>query len=152
MSGASLDREHATGAKPPPARALRLVGPGADNARARLHAPLGATFDPGAEAYAVVLGPADATSVAAVARALPDPGELPDGTLLVVLPHVIDAPSLASRLFAALGRGRTVSRALRSSALVARGYVRVAAGVDRESRSDLVWGYSVRERPLTERD
>ena len=94
----------------------------------------------------VALGPADVASATTVARALPDPDELPNGTLLVLVPHVLVPLSLASRFLAALGRGRTVSRALRSTALVARGYVRVAAGVDRESRSDLVWGYSVTER------
>ena len=66
----------------------------------------------------------------------------PEGTLLFVLPQIIDPPSLASRFLAALGRGRTVSRALRATALVARGYVGVAAGVDRETRSDLVWGFT----------
>ena len=145
MSTASIAREHGPGATPPRVTKLHLIGPGAENARGRVAAPLGAAFDAGAAAYAVALGPADIASVEAVARALPDPAELPDGTLLVVLPHVADPPSLASRLLAALGRGRTVSRALRSTALVARGYVRVAAGVDRESRSDLVWGYSVTE-------
>jgi hypothetical protein len=129
---------------------LRLVGPAAGSARGRIVAPFGAAFEAGAAAYAIVLGPADALDVATVAHALPDPGELPDGTLLIVLPHVVDPPSLASRFLAALGRGRTVSRAMRSTALVARGYVRVAAGVDRDSRSDLVWGYSVTEQPLTE--
>jgi hypothetical protein len=130
--------------------ALRLVGPGAESARGRLTPPLNAVFEPGAAAYAVALGPADIVDVTTVARALPDPDVLPTGTLVVVLPHVLDAPSLTSGFLAALGRGRTVSRALRSTALVARGYVRVAAGIDRESRSDLVWGYSVTEQPPRE--
>jgi hypothetical protein len=111
-------------------------------------------FDDGAAAYAVALGPADAADLASVAQALPDPDELPGGTLLIILPHIVDPPSLASRFLAALGRGRTVPRALRATALVARGYVRVAAGIDRESRSDLVWGYSPTptvERAVTER-
>jgi len=148
VNRASLAHEHRPGAPPPRVTALRLVGPGAENARGRFTAPLGATFEAGAAAYAVALGPEDITDVATVARVLPAPDELPGGTLLVVLPQVALPPSLASRFLAALGRGRTVSRALRSTALVARGFVRVAAGVDRESRSDLVWGYS----PTTERD
>ena len=89
-----------------------------------------------------LVGPADVVDVASLARVLPDPDTLPSGVLVVVLPHVVDPPSLANRFLAALGRGRTVSRALRASAMVARGYVRVAAGIDRETRSDLVWGYS----------
>lgn len=155
MSSASLAHEHRPGAPPPRVTTLRLVGPGAENARGRFSAPLGARFDADAPAYAIVLGPDDVTDVATVARALPAPDELPSGTLLLVLPQVAPPPSLASRFMAALGRGRTVSRALRSTALVARGYVRVAAGVDRESRSDLVWGYAPAgepaERPVTER-
>lgn len=95
-----------------------------------------------ADAYAVALGPADAADVAALARALPDPDALSPGTLVVILPDVFDPPSFGRRVLAALGRGRTVSRALRASALVTRGYVRVAAGVDRETHADLVWGYA----------
>jgi hypothetical protein len=137
-----------SGATPPRVSKLRLVGPAAENAqaRSRLTLPLGATLDAEAAAYAVALGPADVVDVATVARALPDPDALPAGTLLLVLPSVVGAPSLAGRFLAAMGRGPTASRALRATALVARGYVRVAAGVDRETRSDLVWGYTVSER------
>ena len=150
MSSASLSLEHAPSATLPRVGALRLVGPGAESAVGRVTPPLKSAFDATAPSYAVALSPADIRDVTTVARALPDPDELPDGTLVIILPHVLDAPSLASRFLAALGRGRTVSRALRSTALVARGYVRVAAGVDRESRSDLVWGYSVAEQPRHE--
>ncbi len=125
---------------PPAVATLKLVGPAA--AHARVTAPLGATFLPDAEAQAVVLGSADVTDVATIARILPDPEALPPGVLVVVLPNVVDPPSLGGRLREAFGRGRTVSRALRASAMVARGYVRVAAGTDRGTRSDLVWGYS----------
>jgi hypothetical protein len=139
------------GASPPRVNALRLVGPavtgsGALSAtRARVTLPLGAKLSADAPAYAVALGPSDATDVATVARALPDPDGLPPGTLLIVLPSIVGAPSLTGRFLAAMGRGPTASRALRATALVAHGYVRVAAGVDRETRSDLVWGYA----PLT---
>jgi hypothetical protein len=135
-----------SGATPPRVSELRLVGPAAENARTRLTLPLGAKLDAEAPAYAVALGPADVIDVATVARALPDPDALPAGTLLLVLPNVVGAPSLAGRFLAAMGRGATASRALRATALVARGYVRVAAGVDRETRSDLVWGYTISER------
>jgi hypothetical protein len=135
-----------SGVTPPRVSKLRLVGPAAEKARTRLTLPLGAKLDAEAPAYAVALGPADAIDVAAVARALPDPDALPAGTLLLVLPNVVGAPSLAGRFLAAMGRAPTASRALRATALVARGYVHVAAGVDRETRSDLVWGYTVSER------
>jgi hypothetical protein len=134
------------GATPPRVSKLRLVGPAVDNARARLTLPLGAKLDPDAPSYAVALGPADVIDVATVARALPDPEALPAGTLLLVLPNVVGAPSLAGRFLAAMGRGPSASRALRATALVARGYVRVAAGLDHETRSDLVWGYTVSDR------
>jgi hypothetical protein len=141
VSAASISAEHSPGAKPPRPRALRLVGPAAEHARGRIVPPVGAKLTADADAYAVALGPKDATEVASVARALPDPDALASGTLVFVLPQAIDVPSLAGRFLAALGRGPTVSRALRASALVARGYVRVGAGIDRETRSDLVWGY-----------
>jgi hypothetical protein len=130
-------------AKVPSVPALRLV----NAVSGRITTPFGAVIDAEARAWAVALGPKDATDVAAVARVLPDPDELPPGTLLFVLPAVIDPPTLGSRFLAALGRGRTVPRALRATALVSRGYVGVAAGVDRETRSDLVWGYAPPEAP-----
>ena len=138
------------GASPPRVNSLRLVGPavagaGGESARGRVTVPLGAKLAVDAPVYAVALGPGDVTDVATVARALPDPDGLPPGTLLLILPGVVGAPSLTGRFLAAMGRGPTASRALRATALVARGYVRVAAGVDRETRSDLVWGYA----PLT---
>jgi hypothetical protein len=147
VSAASAAREQSAGSRTPRALALRLTGPAAESAKGRIAPPLGARFTADAAAYAVALGPADVVDVATVARALLDPDDLPAGTLLVVLPGVVDPPSLAARFLAALGRGRTVSRALRSTALVARGYVRVAAGIDSETRSDLVWGYSAGPRP-----
>ena len=143
MSATSDSLEH--GKKPPRVKTLRLVGPAATHARGRLQAPLGATFLPDAEARAVALGPADVTDVAAVARALPDPTALGSNVLVVVLPGVVQAPSIGGRLLAALGRERVISRALRASALVSRGYVHVAAGIDGETRADLVWGFSAAE-------
>lgn len=142
MMPTSSARGAGAGATPPRATSLRLVGPAAEHARGSVIAPFGAKFQDDARAYAVALGPPDAVDVTTVARALPEPDDLPAGTLLVVLPQVVDRPSLGRRLLAVLGRGRTVSRALRSTALVARGYVRVGAGVDSGTRSDLVWGYA----------
>jgi hypothetical protein len=45
-------------------------------------------------------------------------------------------------LLSAIGRGRTVGRAERCSALLARGYVRIGAGVDPKTRNDLAWGHA----------
>jgi hypothetical protein len=118
------------------------VGPAAANAKGRLPAPAGAAFRDDADAYAVALGPGEADDPSSIARALPSPDELPRGTLVVVYPVVVEAPSFAKRLFAAIGRGRAVSRAQRCSALLARGYVQIGAGVDPDTRLDLAWGFS----------
>lgn len=142
MSVASAVVAHRGGSKTPRVTSLRLVGSVAERARGRLAPPFGAAFASDAPAYALALGPAVASDLAGLARELPDPDELPAGTLVFVLPTVVDPPSLTNRFLAALGRGRTVTRELRSTALVARGYVDVAAGVDPASRSDLVWGYA----------
>jgi hypothetical protein len=71
---------------------------------------------------------------------LPDPAELPPGTMVVVLGEIAAARSLARSVLAVFGRVRSVSRALRCTALVARGYVDVGAGED-ETRADLAWGF-----------
>jgi hypothetical protein len=125
---------------------LKLVGPAAEHARDRIPAPLGATFDDDADDHVVALGPTESADVSAIARALPNPEELPAGTLVVVLGAIVDPPSLASRFLAVIGRGKTIARAVRATAMVARGYVRVAAGVDRDGRTDLVWGYAPEAR------
>lgn len=142
MSAASTPPGRGAGSEPPRIKTLCLVGPAAEHARGRLKAPLGAIFLSEADALAVVLGTADARDVSSVARSLPDPDALAPGVLVVVLPNAVDPPSLATRLLAVLRRGPTVSRALRASAMVSRGYVRVAAGIDADTRTDLVWGYS----------
>lgn len=132
-----------SGAVPlPSARAFRLVGPAAAHAKARVSVPAPIAED--GEAYAVVLGPNDAADADAVARALPDPESLPEGTLVVVLPEIIAPPSFASRLLAAVGRADTIPCATRCTALVARGYARVAAAPDAhgKGRRDLTWGFA----------
>lgn len=138
------DEDEAYGIPPARPRAFRLVGPGAAAAAGRLPSPLGAPFTDDGDAVAVILDEAHATDLATVARALPAPSDLDPGMLVVVLPHA-SAPAskswlLASRFFAALGRGKTVPRVLRSSALLARGYVELGACVDDASRLDLAWG------------
>ncbi len=125
---------------------LRLVGGAREQARKRLEAPLGASFDTSdtdaadVDGCAVALGPDDVVDLASVARALPDPATLEPEMIVVVLGRVASARSLFGALIGALGRGPSVDRALRCSALVARGFVRVGAGTD-EAGADLAWGY-----------
>lgn len=137
-------RAEATGAVSlPHARAFRLVGPAATHAAGRVSLPAPVADD--ADAYAVVLGPHDGSDADAVARALPDPESLPEGTLVVVLPEIVAPPSLASRLLAAVGRGEHSPRAARCTALVARGYVRVGAAAPdarAKARQELAWGFA----------
>lgn len=90
----------------------------------------------------------EASAVLDVMARLPEPSELAPGTLVIV-PAKVEAPrSLASSVRALLGRPKTVSRALRCSALVARGYVDVGAAED--GADDLAWGYA--PSPVTGRD
>jgi hypothetical protein len=80
-------------------------------------------------------------------RFLPDPKELPPGSLVIVpnevTPRGRSRSALGRRILGVFGRTKTVSRALRCSALVARGYVRVGA-VDASDPhgTDLTWGYT----------
>ncbi|AKV02411.1 hypothetical protein AKJ09_09074 [Labilithrix luteola] len=126
---------------PSPPTAFRLVGPAAKNVRDRV-APFRRTFRDDGDAYAVALGTDDALDLTTVARALPDVTSVESGALVVLLPQIVPPPSLAVRVLVALGRGRTVSRALRCSALLAKGYTRIGAGIDPDTRADLVWGYA----------
>ncbi len=118
--------------------AFRLAGPAAPYARSRV--PFDVRDD--ADAVAVVLGPDDAKDAASVARAIPDADELAEGTMVVVLPVVVDGASLARRVLAALGRGKTIPRVDRCSALLARGYVRIGACVDAGTKLDLAFGFA----------
>lgn len=72
-------------------------------------------------------------------KALPNPAELAPGTLVIVQGEIASPPSLARSVLSVFRRPKTVRRALRSSALVARGYVRVGAASDGEV--DIAWGY-----------
>lgn len=89
----------------------------------------------------VALSTKEAADVVSVARALPDPSSLEPGTKVIVLGEPKEAPSFASRLLSAFGRGKNdVPRVLRCTALVARGYVRVGASEDKNGR-DLAFGH-----------
>jgi hypothetical protein len=75
---------------------------------------------------------------------LPDPSELPPASLVVVTGELGGRRSLARSVLAVFGRDKPVSRALRCSALVARGYVGIGAAQD-EAGGDLAWGYTPTE-------
>ncbi len=95
-----------------------------------------------AAAATVSLADADTSSVRAVMNALPDPSSLTPGTLVVVPAELTSrSRSLARSVLAVFGRAKTASRALRCSALVARGYVDVGSA-ENESGADLAWGYA----------
>lgn len=87
-----------------------------------------------------MLGEIEAASVASIMQMLPDPAELPAGTLVLIPANITRARSIARSVLAVFGRTKTVARSLRCSALLARGYVRVGAADD-ETRADLAWGY-----------
>lgn len=96
-------------------------------------------------AKVVALAAYEIADVGVAARALPDPKELDEGTLVVVTEEARAEKSLVRSVLGALGRKQSVPRAIRCSALLARGYVRVGAGIDPDTRADLAWGYSTTE-------
>lgn len=110
-------------------RALKYVGP----PRSGQAAPFGLVYADDGDALAVSL--TTSSDVESIARELPPPSELSSGTLVVLLPNV--APKGLRALFAP---ARPASRALRSGALLARGYVDLGACVDTHTKQDLVWG------------
>lgn len=116
----------------------------------KIAAPRAVKVAAGREVYAIAIGPAAAVDIAAIARELPDADDVPPGAVVVILPGGT-APSLTTRLLAALGRGKTVPRSLRSTALVARGYVGVAGAID-ETLGDLAWGHAPIAAPSAEAD
>jgi hypothetical protein len=78
-------------------------------------------------------------SLEAIVAQLPPPESLPVGTLVVVGGEAAVRGGLLSRVL--LPRVK-VARADRCTALLARGYVRIGAGVDRTSGQDLAWAYA----------
>jgi hypothetical protein len=74
--------------------------------------------------------------VGLVAAQLPDPASLERGQLVVVLPRAASIGPWLARLTA---RRPWAAGAIRASALLARGYVGIGAGLDPRSRQDLVW-------------
>jgi uncharacterized protein with von Willebrand factor type A (vWA) domain len=96
-----------------------------------------------ADAIAVVLDvprewPASGLGdLATVARQVPDASTLAPGALVVVLGDAAASDGLLARL----KRPARVARALRASALLARGFRHIGGGVDAASGHDLAWGW-----------
>ncbi len=133
----------------PSRRSLEIPQPRASRPARTPHRPRPVARLPSAEARAAattITLESEALDVAAVMARLPAPADLPAGTLVVV-PAKVEAPrSLARSVLAMLGRAKTVSRALRCSALVARGYVDVGAAED-DAHVDLAWGRVIHLSP-----
>jgi hypothetical protein len=81
----------------------------------------------------------DGPAVAIVAAQIPDTSEVAPGALVVVLGDVASSSGIFGRLLRAR---RSIPRAIRGSALLARGYVRIGGGIDDASGLDLAWGYA----------
>ena len=88
----------------------------------------------------VTLTASEVHDVADVIRLLPDPSTLESGTRIEVLGTKDDPRSISTRFIAAIGRGKVVPRALRCTALVARGYVSVGAHVEPATKRDVAYG------------
>jgi hypothetical protein len=105
--------------------------------------------DPSAPAIAVAVDVPDTWpasghgSVAIVAAQLPAAARLAPGTLVIVLGEAASSASASGLLGRLLmRRAAPIARAVRGSALLARGYTRLGGGLDPASRSDLAWGFS----------
>jgi hypothetical protein len=123
--------------KPPRPDALRLVT--RDEGAKPPKPPLGLrTWTPSANAVALLLDAqtADLRSVPSVAAQVPLASELAGGTLVVLLPTASQRRSLLRWFAAAVA----IPRAVRCSALLARGYVDIGAGTDQATGADLAWG------------
>lgn len=119
--------------------ALRLLsrGPGS-----HVKPPLGlARWDDAARDVALLLDRPPrgvAPRVDEIVAQLPLPSTLEAGALIVILGDVASPGALLGRW---LGARVRVPRHRRSSALLARGYVRLGGGVDPKNGSDLAWAY-----------
>lgn len=76
-------------------------------------------------------------AIAEVISQLPEVGSMKPGTQVVILARSTPPTGLFARVF---GRKKGVPRAVRCSALLARGFVNIAAAG--EGDDDLVWGFA----------
>lgn len=124
---------------PPRPKALRLV---TSALGARTPAPpFGLrAWSSEAEAIAVLIDAAgfDASDPASVAAQIPHASDLPESTLVCVL----GAAARRGGVTRCLQRTLQIPLFARCTALVARGYVGVGAGIDDAGSNDLAWGFS----------
>lgn len=131
--------EAGRGPRPPHVATLRFVGPRGASPPRRV--PFGATLRQDDASGVLVAVPEDvAEDARALAEALPSPDDLAPGALVLVLAEPVPRSALTGRLLSALGRAKAAPRVVRCTALLARGYVDVGAGVDPSSGADLAWG------------
>ena len=124
---------------PPRPKALRLVS-SALGVRAAAP-PFGLrAWSSEAEAIAVLIDAegVDANDPAAVAAQIPHAIELPECTLVCVL----GTAARGRGVIRCVRRAVQIPRSARCTALVARGYVGVGAGIDDAGSNDLAWGFS----------
>jgi hypothetical protein len=82
----------------------------------------------------------DLRGVAGICAQLPAAGTLPPQTLVVIFGQAERPKRLFAFARRLVARRNFVPRALRCSALLARGYVDLGAGMDPDTGEDLAWG------------
>jgi hypothetical protein len=82
----------------------------------------------------------DLRGIAGICAQLPAAGTLPPQTLVVIFGRAERPKRIFAFARMLAVRRNVVPRALRCSALLARGYVDLGAGVDPDTGDDLAWG------------
>lgn len=83
---------------------------------------------------------------------LPDPAELPAGSLLIVRETQRPRPGFRrwlDRAKALVRKPRKAHAAVRCTALLARGYREIGCGTDPKTGEEVVWGLAPRREELT---
>jgi hypothetical protein len=123
---------------PLPRPAMLRVHPPSSPRPSRAPFGLSAWSDDASAATLVLLDRTEDAS--AIASSLPDPASLPAGALVIVAGDSLARRGFFAKLLAG-GAADGMTRHARATALLARGYTRIGAGVDAASGLDLVWGY-----------
>jgi hypothetical protein len=93
--------------------------------------------------------PADGIGdVAVLIAQLPDPSELPSGSLLIVREEAMPRTGLRrlfDRIKAMVRKPRKAHAAVRCTALLARGYRDIGSATDPKTGEEVVWGLAPRE-------
>ncbi len=99
---------------------------------------LAAWSDEAGSATLVVIEPTE--DVSTIAASLPEPAALTRGALVAIASGASGRRGLLAKLLA--GSVTPISRHARATALLARGYAGIAAGIDAATGLDMVWGYA----------